>query len=367
MKISLIKTIVMAFVLCATQWAYAYDNEVYASNTESQAGKQVVLPIQMKNTIAATGFQVDIFLPEGITVAEDGDGFPMVELSTQRTTPAKTNVFDCDYQTDGSLRILCNSTKGIAFTGNDGEVALVTLNITEGLAEGDYTIALRNIVITESTGTDKRKVDETLAILKVVASSEEGGEDEPSGADTDITGMSNVVYIEAQQIEPGQTVEVPILLKNSLVTTGFTFTLVLPEGLSIVLDEEGYPDVVAVLDRFDAANHASCYGDFNDDGSVEVTCGTTNATRYKLSGNEGAVATIKVKASASMAEGKYPIMLKDITIANEEETTIASVQTTFTYGDSWECSHIHGDVNGDGEVTIEDVNEVIDILLKKKK
>lgn len=188
-------------------------NSVYTTQLESQTGKQMVLPIQMKNTIEATGFQADLVLPEGITVAEDEDGLPLVALSTERTTPAKTNVFDCDYQADGSLRILCNSTKGIAFTGNDGEVALVTLNISEEMTAGDYPIILKNIVITDAQGTNKKKVEATESVLKIVSSTEEGGDSEP---------------------------------------------------------------------------------------------------------------------------------------------------------DSWECSHIHGDVNGDGEVTIEDVNEVIDILLKKK-
>ena len=188
-------------------------NSVYVSQLESQAGMQLILPIQMKSTIEPTGFQADLVLPEGITVAEDEDGLPLVALSTERTTAIRTNVFDCNYQADGSLRILCNSTKGIAFSDYDGEVALVTLNISEELTAGDYPITLKNIVITDAQGAYKKKVEATESVLKIVSSTEEGGDSEP---------------------------------------------------------------------------------------------------------------------------------------------------------DSWECTHIRGDVNGDGEVTIEDVNEVIDILLKKK-
>ena len=51
------------------------DNVAYIEKQERLVGKQLVLPVKMKNTMEVQGFQFDLVLPEGVTVAEDEDGF----------------------------------------------------------------------------------------------------------------------------------------------------------------------------------------------------------------------------------------------------------------------------------------------------
>ena len=147
-----------------------YSNTLYANAVNCKAGDQITLPICMKNDYDVTGFQFDIHLPDGITVAEDGE-FPLAELSTARTTARKTNYFDSSYQKDGSLRVLCNSTGGYAFTGNDGEVAVVTLNIGSSMNDGEYEIQLKDIVMTDASGTHQTNVGSISSKMVVGATS----------------------------------------------------------------------------------------------------------------------------------------------------------------------------------------------------
>ncbi|MBR3088715.1 MAG: Ig-like domain-containing protein [Prevotella sp.] len=137
------------------------DNTLYIERVEAAAGGQVQLSVRMKNTIEAQGYQFDLYLPEGVTVATDEDGFVLAELSTARTTERKTDYFNCSVQADGSLRVLCGSSKGYAFSGNDGEVAVITINLSPDMDEGEYPIILKNVRI-----SDKNSVPYVTDYLK---------------------------------------------------------------------------------------------------------------------------------------------------------------------------------------------------------
>ena len=137
------------------------DNTIYLERTEGKTGGQVTLSVKMKNTVEVQGFQFDLYLPEGVTVATDEEGFPMAQLSTVRTTKQKTDYFDSSFRPDGSLRVLCGSTKGYVFDGEDGEVALITLNISSDMEEGDYPLILKEVSV-----SDLNSVSYNTAYLK---------------------------------------------------------------------------------------------------------------------------------------------------------------------------------------------------------
>ena len=137
------------------------DNTLYIERVEAAAGGQVQLSVRMKNIIEAQGYQFDLYLPEGVTVATDMDGFVLAELSTARTTERKTDYFNSSVQADGSLRVLCGSSKGYTFSGNDGEVAVITINLSPDMEEGEYSIVLKNVRI-----SDKNSVPYVTDYLK---------------------------------------------------------------------------------------------------------------------------------------------------------------------------------------------------------
>lgn len=141
-------------------------NVVYIENVEANAGKQLTLSVKMKNTVEVQGFGFDLYLPDGVTVAEDEDGFSLVTLSTERTTEKKTNYFDSNIMEAGFLRVLASSTKGYTISGNDGEIVQIVVNIDKDMEAGDYPIILKEIALSDnnSQGYETAYVKSTLTI-----------------------------------------------------------------------------------------------------------------------------------------------------------------------------------------------------------
>ena len=144
----------------------ALENTVYADNAEANAGSQLTLSVKMKNAVQAEGFGFDLYLPDGITVVRDEDGFPDAVLSTERTTARKTNSFNADFLSDGALRVFAASTNGSVISGSDGEVCRVTIDIADDMEEGDYPIVLKNVAISDENAVSHRvdKVKSTITI-----------------------------------------------------------------------------------------------------------------------------------------------------------------------------------------------------------
>lgn len=49
----------------------------------------------------------------------------------------------------GVIRFLCDSEYGDTFTGNDGEIATLLVNISETMADGDYPIVMKDMKLSE--------------------------------------------------------------------------------------------------------------------------------------------------------------------------------------------------------------------------
>ncbi len=147
-----------------------YDNILYINRTEAAAGTSVTLSVNMKNAVQAEGFGFDLYLPTGVTVAKDADGFPEAYLSTARTTDRKTNTFEAAFRSDGSLRVFAASTNGSVISGNDGEVCTVKIDIANNVEEGEYPVFLRNVSISDvaSVSHDVDQVKSTLAVKAFV-------------------------------------------------------------------------------------------------------------------------------------------------------------------------------------------------------
>ena len=144
------------------------DNVIYLERVEAAAGSQLQLSVKMKNTIDVQGFQFDLYLPAGVSVALDEDNFPLAEMSLARTTKKKTDFFDTAIQPDGSMTVLCASTKGYTFSGNDGEVAVITLNIAAELENGELPLIMKNIKL--STPHSQNYITEYMKSTLVISS-----------------------------------------------------------------------------------------------------------------------------------------------------------------------------------------------------
>ena len=133
-----------------------YDNVVYIEGTEAFVGQQIRLSLKMNNTIAPTGFQCDVYLPDGVTAAQDEDGFYLMDISEERTTSKKTDYVSSVLQPDGGLRFMCSSTRSYTFSGNEGEVAYLMVDIDPNMEEGTYPLILRDVKISDANANAYR-------------------------------------------------------------------------------------------------------------------------------------------------------------------------------------------------------------------
>ena len=147
-------------------------NSIYIDDVEAKPGDIVTLSVQMTNTETDKycGFQFDVVLPEGISFVQD-DGFYEAALSTERTTANKTNFFDSALQSDGSLRILCNTSANnssvghlYCFSGTSGEICTIKIKIDETLVTGEYSVKLQNVSISDYSSVSHTADDYTMRL-----------------------------------------------------------------------------------------------------------------------------------------------------------------------------------------------------------
>ena len=147
------------------------DNVIYIEPTEERTGTEATISFKMKNTAAIRGFQFDLVLPEGVTPVEE-DGEYVYWLNADRA-PKKAggqfyHTLEVTKQADGSYRFLCGAQADKTFKGNDGEVAVMKVNIADDMKEGDYPIILRNIKLTETDISNYYQTDEVITKLTIV-------------------------------------------------------------------------------------------------------------------------------------------------------------------------------------------------------
>lgn len=166
---------------------------LYSEEVKAKSGKQVVLPIYMKNSGAVTLFQTNVYLPQGFSFAKKANGKYAVSLIRDRLTDEDDNhVISSNVQADGSLLILCSSQDNYTFDGDDGQVATVTIDVAEEVEEGQYLIKLNNqkMVRPDNTG---RNVDEYQVVLTVKNYTLGDVNDDGDIDGYDLVGISNFI------------------------------------------------------------------------------------------------------------------------------------------------------------------------------
>ena len=169
-------------------------NVIYIEPMEEMCGSQATISLKMKNTAAIRGFQFDLYLPEGATVVKSSKGKILGELSAGRLPDEDEHSLTFSEQADGAIRFLCSSQYDETFTGNDGEIATLRVNIANDMTDGNYPILLKNIKLTE---TDISKYYETPFVkCKLTVKSYILGDINSDGVVdvSDYTGVANHIH-----------------------------------------------------------------------------------------------------------------------------------------------------------------------------
>lgn len=123
------------------------ENVIYIEPQTLTAGTQGTLSFHMKNTAAICGFQFHLYLPEGITPAKEEDEI-LCEWNRERL-PNRSDHALMANESNGYIIFLGNSYKGKTFTGNEGELFTLTVDIAADMENGDYPIVMKNMKLQE--------------------------------------------------------------------------------------------------------------------------------------------------------------------------------------------------------------------------
>ena len=177
---------------------------------------------------------------------------------------------------------------------------------------------------------------------------------ENSVPETDISQLDNIIYITRQNGKPGDMLTIPVNMKNSIEVEGFNFDLYLPDGISFLTDSDGFPEVYLSNERTTDRKTSTFEANIMPDGNLRVLAASTKG--YTISGNDGEVVTLKVKIADDIKPGKYPLILREIALSdnNAQSYDTDEVISSITISEM-----LKGDVNLDGKVDINDVVAII--------
>ena len=175
---------------------------------------------------------------------------------------------------------------------------------------------------------------------------------------TDVSNMTNAIYVEPLKGSAGTDVNIEVKLKNASSATSYGFELVLPAGVTISTSSDGdFDDAVTM-----SARHKGHTLTTNKLASNTYKVGVASLSSKALTDNDGLVLTIQAHVADNIAEGEYAIGIQSPLIVNTDGTkpAVQSTQSKITIED-----YTKGDVDGDGVIDLADAVLVINHYVGK--
>ena len=162
------------------------------------------------------------------------------------------------------------------------------------------------------------------------------------------------LYIRDFEIVAGESKTIALILENDTVYSAFQTDIYLSDGLEIEQEDGEY--IIDLNSERTAKSHVvSTFK--REDGAIRIFVTSQNLATFK--GNSGDIAYILIKAT-NFFPGSGTISLKNSIAAESDATRHILADSMAKAG---ELSTLKGDVNGDGEVNIADINAIIDMIL----
>ena len=173
---------------------------------------------------------------------------------------------------------------------------------------------------------------------------------------TDISHLDNVIYIEPTEGRCGSQTTLSVKMKNNVAIQTVQFDLYLPDGITIVPNEDGEL-VTASKERINKFNYFE--SSMQSDGALRLLA---QATTTNVPVGDGEICRIVVDIPESMEEGDYPLVIKDALMVEKDNTSHSPdpnlVQTKLTV-----LNYVPGDASNDGEVNAIDFNMIGNYIL----
>ncbi len=175
----------------------------------------------------------------------------------------------------------------------------------------------------------------------------------------DVSGNSNyLLTVGTVETKSGTEATLPIAMKNELSVSGFQFDLSLPAGFTLATDSKGKVKVTKT-DRFE-----------DDDQMLNVTKVGDNTWRFisfsmsnsEIAGTSGVILNAVMAAAETVEQGTYQGVISAAVFTRPDGTQLKLADTKFNIVIS---NTIDGDANGDGEVNVTDIVEMVNCIMDK--
>ena len=340
-------------------------NMLSVGNATGSKSKQPILAIALNNEKQITGLQFDLYLPDGVSVATNSKGKMLI--STTNRMDGSYSITGSSQNNDNCVRIVGYSADSDAFTGTSGDILNITLNVADYVADGEYTIDIKDIVLSDVNNTEYHpanasgkltvksftlgdvdnsgavNINDVVCIINHILNKTNGVFIEDA-ADVDGNGTINIndvvtlinrfilhrnnsraavnspkkapnlsqnyLHVDNISIMPGETKEVQMLMTNDNTVAAIQGNIKLPNGLTFVTNSKGKPIVVGNEARAEDYT-LSCA--IQDDGSLTFTQYSPDGYTYE--GNSGSIFTFQIQAADNATPGTYNVTLSEVTLS----------------------------------------------------
>lgn len=140
------------------------DNEkdyLTVDDTEGFVGGKVTLNVGMTNTESIKGVQFDLRLPAGVMVATDANDEMMISLTDRAHSSHQVSP---RLLSNGDYRIVITSMSAKTFSGTEGDIMNITLNVAGNVDEGDYEVKVSSVELNTKQNVRIQPTDVTATL-----------------------------------------------------------------------------------------------------------------------------------------------------------------------------------------------------------
>lgn len=147
-----------------------------------------------------------------------------------------------------------------------------------------------------------------------------------SAQGSDLSTLTDAIYVQPLSAPAGSQQTLSVCMKNSIEVQTIQFDLYLPDGLTIIANEDGEL-MTASKERISRFNYFESSKQAN--GALRLLA---QATTTNVPTGDGEIAKVIVGIDNTMSTGNYPIILKDIVLVSKDNVTkkVEEVSTIIT-------------------------------------
>ena len=157
-----IKTLLVCTLLALTSGAFAQDFKMTFSNVSIEAGKTADLKVTFESNVTIAGWQMFLYLPEGIEIVYDDDeeeyAITLSELHKKKHA--------CAVQTtkDGAkMLVMTAGTETVEMKANSGDLCTITLKAADTFS-GSKPVDVKKIRISDKAAKSYSQDDTSFTI-----------------------------------------------------------------------------------------------------------------------------------------------------------------------------------------------------------